>query len=89
MTEKELLDDILRSFLLPKAIINQLEDYEKELIYETYRRYDKIYLEDLLFRAGNDYNSISNNIKAPDPQYPKRPTEYIIKKKPKARKVNK
>lgn len=83
MSEKELLEDILQSFTLPKAVIKNLADYEKDLIYETYHRYDKIYLENLLLRAGTDYNSISNKTQAPEPKYPTRPTEYIIKKKPK------
>lgn len=84
MTEKELLDDILESFRLPKAVLKELEDYERELIYETYHRYDKKYLQDLLFRAKfKGYNSISKNVQAPEPQYLTRPTEYIIKKKPK------
>ena len=84
MTERELLDDILESFRIPKAVLKELEDYERELIYETYNKYDKKYLQDLLFRARyKGYNSISKKIQAPEPQYPTRPTEYIIKKKQK------
>lgn len=84
MTERELLDDILESFRIPKAVLKELEDYERELIYETYHKYDKKYLQDLLFRAKfKGYNSISKKTKAPEPQYPTRPTEYIIKNKPK------
>lgn len=86
MTERQLLDDILEAFKLPKAVLKSLADYEKDLIYEAYPRYDKKYLEDLLFRAKKQgYNSISKEVQAPEPHYPTRPTEYIIKNKPKKR----
>lgn len=84
MTERELLDDILDAFRLSKQALKDLADYEKDLIYEAYPRYDKIYLKGLLNRARlYGYKGISNNVKTPDPIYPTRPTEYIIKKKPK------
>lgn len=84
MTERELLDDILESFRLPKAVLKDLADYENDLICDTYHRYDRKYIKDLLFRARfKGYNSISKEIEAPEPKYPTRPTEYIIKKKPK------
>lgn len=84
MTERELLDDILEAFKLSKSSLKNLEYYERDLIYEAYPRYKKEYLQDLLFRARfKGYNGISKEIKAPEPIYPTRPTEYIIKKKPK------
>lgn len=84
MTERELLDDILDAFRLSKQALKDLANYEKDLIYDAYPRYNKIYLKGLLNRARlYGYKGISNDVKAPDPIYPTRPTEYIIKKKPK------
>lgn len=84
MTERELLDDILEAFRLPKAALYDLADYEMDLVYDAYPRYTKEYLKNLLYQAKKKgYNSISRTTKAPEPIYPSRPKEYIIKKKPK------
>lgn len=81
VTEKELIDDILNSFKLTKSSLKDLAFYEKDLIYRAFPRYNKVYLRDLLVRAGQDYYKISNKKLAPEPIYPSRPKEYIIKKK--------
>lgn len=89
MTERQLLDDILESFKLPKAALKDLEDYERDLIYQAYPRYKRRYLQDLLFRARfMGYNSISKKVQAPEPIFPDIHKRYVIKRKAKT-KINK
>lgn len=84
ISEKQLLTDILEAFMLPRVAVHDLMDYEKDLIYDAFPRYDKKYLQNLLDRADKKgYSGISDKVLAPEPKYLTRPTEYVIKYKPK------
>lgn len=66
MSREDLVHDILSRFRMSRAILKNMHAYEFELIYETYPKLTKKFINDSIYQYNNKEFEVEKTQKTPD-----------------------